>query len=42
MQGDQGRALGAAGHERVVGKYSWAQGTADIVQLAEQIAGSRV
>ena len=41
MQDDQGRALGAAGHERVAAKYSWAQGTTDIVRLAEQVVESR-
>ena len=41
MQDDQGRALGAAGHERVAAKYSWAQGMADIVRLVEQVVESR-
>ena len=36
---DYGRSLGEAGHDRVAAKYTWAQGTEDIVRLVRQVAG---
>ena len=38
---DHGRALGAAGHERVVANHSWARGTADLLRLAQHVVESR-